>query len=109
MRKLLALFRLLPPELAHSTALNSLKVLHKLKLIGLFFPCKFSYTPFYFKGLEFKNKLGVAAGLDKNGDFIESQAFSYLSVRTLLNFPISFPTTTNCKNPTIGGTINKNF
>ena len=33
MRKLLALFRLLPPELAHSAALNSLKVLHKLKLI----------------------------------------------------------------------------
>ena len=44
-----------------------------------------------------------------NGDFIESQAFGYLSVRTLLNYPITFPSTTNCKNPTIGGTINKNF
>ena len=44
-----------------------------------------------------------------NGDFIESQAFGYLSVRTLLNYPISFPGTTNCKNPTIGGIINKNF
>ena len=90
MRKLLALFRLLPPELAHSTALNSLKVLHKLKLIGLFFPCKFSYTPFYFKGLEFKNKLGLAAGLDKNGDFIESLGalgFGFIEVGTITPKP----------------------
>ncbi len=46
-------------------------------------------------------------GLD--GDFIESQAFAYLSVRTLLNLPISFPSTTKCKAPTVGGEINKNF
>ena len=44
-----------------------------------------------------------------DGDFIESQAFAYLSVRTFINLPISFPNTTNCKTPTIGGTINKNF
>ena len=44
-----------------------------------------------------------------NGDFIESQAFAYLSIRTYLKLPISFPKTTNCKNPTVGGTINSNF
>ena len=44
-----------------------------------------------------------------NGDFIESQAFGFLSVRTFLNLPISFPNTTSCKTPTIGGVINKNF
>jgi len=43
------------------------------------------------------------------GDFIESQAFGFLSVRSFLNLPISFPSTTNCKAPTVGGTINKNF
>ncbi len=44
-----------------------------------------------------------------NGDFIESQAFGFLSVRTYLNLPISFPATTNCKKPTVGGIINKNY
>lgn len=90
MRKLLALLRVLPPELAHSAALNSLKVLHKLKLISLFFPYKSSYTPFYFKGLEFKNKLGLAAGLDKNGDFIESLGalgFGFIEVGTITPKP----------------------
>tara|TARA_B100000963_G_scaffold57239_1_gene45330 strand:+ start:560 stop:1705 length:1146 start_codon:yes stop_codon:yes gene_type:complete len=43
------------------------------------------------------------------GDFIESQAFGYLSIRTYLKLPISFPKTTFCKNPTIGGNINSNF
>jgi anhydro-N-acetylmuramic acid kinase len=44
-----------------------------------------------------------------DGDFIESQAFGYLSIRTYLNLPISFPKTTRCKTDTIGGIINKNF
>ena len=56
-----------------------------------------------------KTKLENIDLLGLNGDFIESQAFGYLSVRTLLKLPISFPNTTNCKNPTIGGTLNKNY
>ena len=44
-----------------------------------------------------------------NGDFTESQAFGYLSIRRYLNLPISFPNTTRCKNPTTGGNINKSF
>ena len=44
-----------------------------------------------------------------NGDFLESQAFGYLAIRSYLRLPISFPNTTNCKYPTIGGDINKNF
>ncbi len=44
-----------------------------------------------------------------DGDFIESQAFGYLSIRTFLELPISFPETTRCKSPTIGGIVNKNF
>ena len=38
-----------------------------------------------------------------NGDFVESQAFAYLAVRSIINLPISFPKTTGCKNPTLGG------
>ena len=44
-----------------------------------------------------------------NGDFIESQAFGYLAIRSFLNLPISFPSTTGCKKPTLGGKLVENF
>ncbi|MBM3630818.1 MAG: anhydro-N-acetylmuramic acid kinase [Alphaproteobacteria bacterium] len=44
-----------------------------------------------------------------NGDFIESQAFGFLGIRSLLNLPISFPKTTRCKNPTSGGVLVENY
>jgi anhydro-N-acetylmuramic acid kinase len=46
-------------------------------------------------------------GID--GDFIESQAFAYLAIRSYLGLSISFPKTTGCKNPSIGGVIIKNY
>ena len=46
-------------------------------------------------------------GLD--GDFIESQCFAYLAIRSYLDLPISFPSTTGCETPTKGGIKNKNF
>ena len=46
--------------------------------------------------------------LNLNGDFIESQAFAYLAVRSYLNLPISFPETTGVKKPCVGGLIFKN-
>ena len=46
-------------------------------------------------------------GID--GDFVESQAFGYLAIRSILNLPISFPNTTGCKKPISGGEIVKNF
>ena len=44
-----------------------------------------------------------------DGDFIESQAFAYLAIRSYLELPITFPLTTRCKEPTVGGVIIKNF
>jgi len=44
-----------------------------------------------------------------NGDYIESQAFGYLAIRSFLNLPISFPKTTNCEIPTVGGKLVENF
>tara|TARA_B100000686_G_scaffold43270_1_gene45358 strand:- start:1606 stop:2736 length:1131 start_codon:yes stop_codon:yes gene_type:complete len=44
-----------------------------------------------------------------NGDFVESQAFAYLAIRSFLKLPISFPSTTGCKKPCTGGVIIKNF
>ncbi len=43
------------------------------------------------------------------GDYIESQAFGYLAIRSYLGLPISFPNTTRCKKPTLGGVLVKNF
>ena len=46
---------------------------------------------------------------DVDGDFIESQAFAYLAIRSFLKLPISFPKTTGCKKPSTGGVLVKNF
>ena len=46
-------------------------------------------------------------GID--GDFVESQAFAYIAIRSYLKLPISFPETTGCNGPCTGGTIVKNF
>ncbi len=44
-----------------------------------------------------------------DGDYVESQAFAYLAIRSFLKLPISFPSTTGCKVPTTGGEMTKNF
>jgi len=44
-----------------------------------------------------------------NGDFIESQAFGYLAIRSFLDLPITFPNTTGCKISVSGGKVIKNF
>ncbi len=44
-------------------------------------------------------------GID--GDFIESQAFAFLAIRSLLKLPISFPQTTGCKKSCTGGELIK--
>ena len=44
-----------------------------------------------------------------NGDFVESQAFGYLAVRSKLQLPISFPKTTRCSKPSSGGEKFINF
>tara|TARA_B100000085_G_C18491737_1_gene491579 strand:+ start:25 stop:1170 length:1146 start_codon:yes stop_codon:yes gene_type:complete len=46
---------------------------------------------------------------NQNGDFIESQAFGYLAIRSYLGLPITFPDTTRCPTPLTGGSIVKNF
>tara|TARA_A100000164_G_scaffold92805_1_gene80423 strand:+ start:43 stop:1170 length:1128 start_codon:yes stop_codon:yes gene_type:complete len=44
-----------------------------------------------------------------DGDFIESQAFAFLAIRSLEGMPISFPSTTRCKESITGGIIVENF
>ena len=46
-----------------------------------------------------------AEDFELNGDFIESQAFAYIAIRSILSLPISFPSTTGCASPCSGGEI----
>ncbi len=67
-----------------------------------------SYNKTSFKNSKYQSqniKLIDDYGID--GDFVESQAFAYLAVRSYLKLPISFPATTGCKKPTTGGKIIK--
>ena len=43
------------------------------------------------------------------GDFVESQAFAYLAIRSYLKKIISFPKTTNVKHPCSGGILVTNY
>lgn len=85
----LSIFKLFPPELSHSIALNSLNILYKFKLLSFFKP-KIKNKNHELFGLNFKNKLGTAAGLDKNGDFIDclgGLGFGFLEVGTVTPLP----------------------
>lgn len=89
MKILLSFFKLLSPETSHLLALHSLKLLHKTKLLNIFFS-KFEDKDFQFLGLTFKNRLGTAAGLDKNGDYIDclgDLGFGFLEVGTVTPLP----------------------
>ncbi len=78
-----ALFAL-DPEKAHDLALNSLRRLERFGLAGLL-GCKVS-APRELLGLKFDNAVGLAAGLDKNGEYIDAMAalgFGFIEVGTV--------------------------
>ena len=54
-------------------------------------------------------KLKTIDDYEVDGDFVESQAFAYLAIRSYLNLPISFPETTGVDESCTGGTIIKNY
>ena len=84
------LFRL-PAETSHGIALGVLDRLHRLGLSGLLAadggaPAR----PLRLMGLEFPHRIGLAAGLDKNGDHIDALAalgFAFLEIGTLTPRP----------------------
>ena len=87
----LKIIKLFPPESAHSIALYSLKILYKLKILNFFFS-KINKENHEIFGLQLSNRLGTAAGLDKNGDFIDclgALGFGFLEVGTITPLPQS--------------------
>ena len=86
----LKIFKFLPPEFAHSTSLNSLNLLYKLNLLNIFNKKIINKDELTLFGMKFRNKLGTAAGLDKNGDYIDALGalgFGFLEVGTVTPSP----------------------
>ena len=96
----------------YQSILNSIKIKENEKL--LIVVCgggrkNFSLIESIRKRLPKNISLKIIDDYKIDGDFIESQAFAYLAIRSYLGLPISFPETTGCKEPTTGGVIVKNY
>lgn len=81
----------LDPETAHNVTLQLLKLGHLTGLSKLM-TGTLPDQPVNIMGLSFKNPLGLAAGLDKNGDYIDALAalgFGFLEIGTVTPRPQS--------------------
>ncbi|WP_432743718.1 quinone-dependent dihydroorotate dehydrogenase [Methylobacter sp. G7] len=79
----------LDPEIAHEVTLKLLNAAYKSGLSKLIYP-KIDHKPVKIMGLEFKNPVGLAAGLDKNGDYIDALAalgFGFVEIGTVTPRP----------------------
>lgn len=86
LRDLLFLF---DPETSHHLSLESLKYLEKVHLTGLLAQ-KTAAVPVSAMGLQFPNPVGLAAGLDKNGDYIDALGalgFGFIEIGTITPKP----------------------
>lgn len=80
----------LDPETAHRLSLNALQCLHRCKLMHAFVSSKPFSKPCQVMGLSFPNPIGLAAGLDKNGEFIAALGtlgFGFIEIGTLTPKP----------------------
>ena len=79
----------LDPELAHEVTLKLLKLSDSSGLSALFYPT-LPEKPVEVMGLHFKNPVGLAAGLDKNGDYInalDALGFGFIEIGTVTPRP----------------------
>lgn len=76
------------PEEAHEWTLNLLQKAHKAHLLGFAYPKQ--ALPTSCMGVHLANPVGLAAGLDKNGDYIDALAelgFGFLEIGTVTPRP----------------------
>lgn len=79
----------LPAETSHNLTLKSLRLAHKLKAVSPFIS-RTHAAPVEVMGLHFPNPVGLAAGLDKNGDYLEALAalgFGFIEIGTVTPKP----------------------
>lgn len=83
------IFFMLDAERAHGLALKMLKLVHRLKLSSIFFGRNYR-SPVEVMDIEFPNPVGLAAGLDKNGDYFAALAdcgFGFVEIGTVTPRP----------------------
>lgn len=76
---------LIPPEKAHHYSLASLSILNKVGLLTLVKP-KNKGQSIDVMGINFPNRIGLAAGLDKNGEYIQALSnlgFGFVEIGTV--------------------------
>jgi len=81
-RKILFLFS---PEVAHDLSLPALSLVNKLGLLALF-KSTAKTKSVKVMGIEFPSRVGLAAGLDKNGDYIQALSnlgFGFIEIGTV--------------------------
>ena len=74
----------MPPELSHEVALDWMGAAHRLGLLKLF--ASQPQKPVEVMGLNFANPVGMAAGLDKNGDYFNALGdlgFGFVEIGTV--------------------------
>ncbi len=75
----------LDPETSHELSLEMLGAGERLHLLSLFTP-KMTTNPVELMGLRFENAVGLAAGLDKNGDYFNALGqlgFGFVEIGTV--------------------------
>lgn len=80
---------LIPPEKAHHLSLASLSILNKVGLLKLVKP-KNKSESVEVMGINFPNRIGLAAGLDKNGEYIQALSnlgFGFVEIGTVTPRP----------------------
>jgi dihydroorotate dehydrogenase len=83
------LFRL-DAEIAHHTSMAALRFAEKTGLLGLVSPAEELITPVEIMGLKFPNRIGLAAGLDKEGNTIDALGhlgFGHIEIGTITPRP----------------------
>lgn len=82
------LFRF-PPETSHDLSLDWMSAAHRLKLLSPFIG-QISNSPAKVMGIHFPNRVGLAAGLDKNADHLDALGalgFGFVEVGTVTPRP----------------------
>jgi dihydroorotate dehydrogenase len=80
----------LDAETAHSVTLKLLNISYSCGLNKIIAPSITNNKPVEIMGLSFKNSVGLAAGLDKNGDYIDALAslgFGFIEIGTVTPRP----------------------
>jgi len=82
----LIILRFFPAEAAKNITLKLLKLIYRLNLVGLFSSGNIEKSKINIKNLSFKNRIGIAGGLDKNAEYfhiLSSLGFGFIEVGTV--------------------------